>query len=84
MEKFKSSTLRDLQDFIHKEYIRLPGRFRLEGTHKDCNAAEMHAVANFNAVITILGQMGALKEGALETCIPQIEQRTEQTVWEEM
>ena len=83
MKKFTTEQLAEMSEFVTKEYAKTPSRARLAGDVKDLTISEAQAVIFFNAAATVLNKMGALKEGALETVLPQLEVRTQQSVWDE-
>lgn len=81
MEKFNKENLAGLQEHIFKTFCGMPSRARLQDMDRDCTEAEFRALVYFNAAITVLNHMGALKEGVLDFVIPEIFQKTQETIW---
>lgn len=81
MEKFTKDNLKNIQEHVYKTFKALPNRIRLPGMDRDCEEGEYRALVYFNAAITVLNHMGALKEGALDFVVPEIFQKTQQSIW---
>ena len=81
MEKFNKEHLKGVQEFVFKTFNSLPSRVRLPGMDQDLDSGQFRALVYFNAAITVLNNMGALKDGALDFVIPEIFQKTQETIW---
>ena len=80
--KFNTEYLDALQEHVFKTYLNTPSRCRLKGMEKDLDEGQLRALIYFEAAITILNNMGALKEEALEHVVPELFTKTNQSVWE--
>lgn len=55
-----------LQGLARREFVEMPGEYRLEGMSRQLDAGERLALCNFRANLTLLNRMGAFREGFLE------------------
>ena len=79
--KFTTEYLKGLQEHIMKTYMKTPSRVRLSGMEKDLDEGQVRAIIYFEAALTILNHMGALKDGVLEYVVPDLINKTNESVW---
>jgi hypothetical protein len=79
--KFSPEYLRNLQEHILKSYTNMPTKCRLQGMDRDLDPAETRALVHFEAAITILNHMGAIKDGVLDDIVPKLYSKANDTIW---
>jgi hypothetical protein len=79
--KFTPEYLKGLQEHVYKSYLKTPDRVRLGGMERDLDPGEHRAIVYFEACLTILNHMGALKDGALDYVVPDLINKTNESVW---
>ena len=79
--KFTTEYLKNLQEHVFKTYLKTPDRVRLAGMERDLEPGEHRAIVYFEAALTVLNQMNALKEDALDHVVPDLINKTNESVW---
>ena len=79
--KFTPETLKEIQEHVFKTYLKTPDRCRLAGMERDLTHGEILALVYFEASITVLNNMGAFKDDAMEHIVPEVYGKTNETIW---